>query len=98
MCNREAASVEAASARWAGSIEFVGVAWTGDDEAFQGFIDQYSLTFPTISDDPGDVYLRFEVPAQPAFVIVSADGTTQTLFGAVDESTLDSILSDIASA
>ena len=73
MCNREAASVEAASARWAGSIEFVGVAWTGDDEAFQGFIDKYSLTFPTISDDPGDVYLRFEVPAQPAFVIVAAD-------------------------
>ena len=98
MCNREAASVEAASARWAGSVEFVGVAWTGDEAAFQGFIDKHSLTFPTISDDPGDVFLRFEVPAQPAFVIVAADGTTQTLFGAVDESKLDSILTKVAAA
>jgi peroxiredoxin len=98
VCNREAASVEAASARWAGSVEFIGVAWTGDEASFQGFIDKHSLTFPTISDDPGDVFLRFEVPAQPALVIVAADGTTQTFYGAVDESQLDSVLTEVAAA
>ena len=79
-------------------MEFVGVAWTGDDTDFQKFIDKYELTFPTISDDPGDVYLHFEVPVQPAFVIVGSDGTTQTLAGAVDEATFDAILNDVVSA
>ena len=75
-------------------MEFVGVAWTGDDTDFQKFIDKYEMTFPTISDDPGDVYFRFEIPAQPAFVNVGTDGRTQTLSGAVDDSTLDSALQD----
>jgi hypothetical protein len=55
------------------------------------------LTFPTISDDAGDVYLRFEIPAQPAMVIVGSDGTTQTLAGAVDDTKLDSILNKATS-
>ena len=74
------------------------MAWTGDEQSFQDFIDEYELTVPTISDDPGDVFERFEVPAQPAFVVVEPDGTTQTLLGAVDESTLDSLLDDVTDA
>jgi peroxiredoxin len=72
------------------------VAWTGDDESFQGFADRHGLTFPQISDDPGDVFARFDVPSQPALVIVGADGEVQQLFGAVDEALLDSILTDVA--
>jgi hypothetical protein len=34
------------------------------------------------------------VPAQPAIVVVGTDGSVQKLLGAVDESTLDSILRD----
>lgn len=44
------------------------------------------------------MYLRFEVPAQPAFVVVEPDGSTQTLLGAVGESTLDSLLDDATDA
>ena len=50
-----------------------------------------------MSDDPGDVYARFEVPAQPALVIIDADGGVQQLFGAVDEDLLDDILADTVS-
>lgn len=96
MCNREAASVEAAAQRWAGKVNFVGVAWTGDEASFQGFIDKYALTFPQISDDPGAVFQRFEVPGQPAFAFVAADGTTTTQLGAVDETTLDELLAAVA--
>lgn len=70
-------------------MPFVGVAWAGSDDEFQGFIDRYALSFPQLSDDAGDVYARFEVPAQPAFVVVDADGNVETLFGAVDETLLD---------
>ena len=94
MCNREASSVEEATKRWAGQVEFVGVAWFGSDDSFQGFIDKHGLTFPQVSDDGGDVYTRFGVAAQPAFAIISPTGEIQQIFGAVDGDTLDGILSD----
>jgi peroxiredoxin len=73
---------------------FVGVAWTGSDDAFQGFIDKHGLTFPQISDDPGDVYDRFGVAYQPALVIVDTDGSTEVVAGAVDEALLEQIISE----
>ena len=73
---------------------FVGVAWTGNDDSFQGFIDKHSLTFPQISDDPGDVFDRFGVAFQPAIVIVNTDGTTELIAGAVDEELLTQIISE----
>jgi peroxiredoxin len=91
-CNHEAPSVEAASQRWAGKVQFVGVAWYGDDASFQEFIDRHGLTFPQISDDAGDVYARFDVPAQPAIAIIDAQGEVQVSLGAVDDSTLDAAL------
>lgn len=75
-------------------MQFVGVAWVGDDESFQGFVDKHGLTFPQVSDDPGEVYARFGIPQQPALVIIEADGGVQQLFGAVDEGLLDDLLAD----
>jgi peroxiredoxin len=92
VCNREAASVEAAAQKWAGTVDFVGVAWSGDEDSFQGFIDKYSLTFPQIADDRGDVFQRFGVLSQPAFVVIDAAGVSTTALGAVDESMLDEML------
>ncbi len=74
----------------------VGVAWTGDEASFQGFIDRHGLTFPTISDDPGDVFDRFEVPYQPALVTIGTDGSVQRVDGAVDEASLDRLLGELA--
>lgn len=76
-------------------MQFVGVAWYGSDDAFQGFIDKHGLTFPQVSDDAGDIYDRFEIPAQPALVIIDANGTEQQLFGAVESDVLDGLISDV---
>ena len=97
-CNHEAPSVEAASQRWAGKVQFVGVAWFGDDTSFQAFVDKYGLTFPQISDDPGVVFARFGVPYQPAMAIVDAAGVVQVSLGAVEESTLDAALAKAVNA
>lgn len=96
MCNAEAASVEAAAQQWAGQVEFVGVAWTGNDDSFQRFIDKYSLSFPQISDDPGTVFARFGVPSQPALVVVDPNGDTQVLLGAMDDADLQAALAQAA--
>jgi hypothetical protein len=43
------------------------------------------------------VFSHFDVPAQPALVIVDAEGNAETFVGAVDEQTLDDVLSDVTS-
>jgi peroxiredoxin len=78
-------------------VQFVGVAWYGSDDAFQGFIDKHGLTFPQVSDDAGDIYARFEIPAQPALVIIDSAGAQQQLFGAVESDVLDRLLGDLTS-
>lgn len=70
------------------------MAWTGDDDSFQDFIDRHGVTFPTISDGPGEVFNRFGISYQPAFVIVGTDGSTETVAGAVDDSLLEQIISE----
>jgi len=94
ICNQEAPSVEAVSQEFGDQVNFVGVAWTGSDDSYQGFVDKHGLTFPQIQDDPGEVFQRFDVAFQPAFVIVKADGTTETLAGAADEALLTQIVSE----
>ncbi len=96
MCNREATSVEAAAIEFQDSANFVGVAWTGSDDEFQGFIDKHGLTFPQISDDPGAVFDRFGVPYQPAFAIVASDGSVELISGAVEPELLAQIISESA--
>jgi peroxiredoxin len=73
-------------------VRFVGVAWYGDDSSFNGFITKHGLTFPQVSDDAGDVFARFGVPSQPALVVISRSGEVQQLFGAVDETLLNDVL------
>ncbi len=70
------------------------MAWTGTDDAFQGFIDKHGLTFPQISDDPGDVFDRFGVAYQPALVIVKTDGSTELVAGAVEPDLLAQIIGE----
>jgi peroxiredoxin len=93
-CNHEAPSVEAAQQRWAGKVQFVGVAWYGDERSFQGFIDKHGLTFPQISDDAGEVFARFDVPYQPAMAVIDRHGVVHVSLGAVEESALDALLTE----
>jgi hypothetical protein len=52
------------------------------------------LTFPQISDDRGDVFARFGVAYQPAMAIVKADGSIESIAGAVNGELLDQIISE----
>lgn len=88
VCNAEAASVEAVAKEYGDEVNFVGVAWSGNADEFAEFIARHELTFPQIADEPGEVFARFEVLAQPAAVIVAADGTTETLTGRADGETI----------
>ena len=73
-------------------MQFIGVAWYGDDASFQAFVDKYSLTFPQVSDNPGAIFSRFEVPAQPAMVVIDRTGRVNTMLGEVNDAKLDEVL------
>jgi AhpC/TSA family len=73
-------------------VQFIGVAWYGDGPSFQGFVDKYALSFPQISDDPGDVFARFSVPYQPAMAVIDKAGVVHVSLGAVEEDALDAAL------
>ena len=54
---------------------------------------RHGLTFPQLSDDEGAVFAYYDVPVQPALVVIDPDGGVVTRFGAVDD-TVDDLLSD----
>ena len=88
---REAPSVEEASQRWSESAAVVGVAWSGDNETYSDFIEDGGLTFPNIDDTLGDIYKRFQVPYQPAAVLIRPDGSSELLRGVFDPAQIESL-------
>jgi peroxiredoxin len=69
-------------------VQFVGVAWAGDDASMQAFVDRHGLTFPQVNDDAGEVFARFNVPYQPAWAFVDAAGEVEVVHGALGEEDL----------
>ena len=89
---REAPSVEEAWLSAPPGTVVVGVGWSGDSAIYQDFIDDGGLTFPQIDDTSGEVYSRFEIPYQPAAVLISVGGDVTTIRGALDRATLADLL------
>lgn len=58
-------------------------------------MNRHSLTFMNLDDTPGDIYRRYKVPYQPAWVFVAQDGTESLRLGSMSESELTEILSTL---
>jgi hypothetical protein len=59
------------------------------------FMQRHSLTFTNLDDTAGDIYRRYEVPFQPAWVFVKKDGSTTTKLGAISDAELEKLLSGL---
>jgi hypothetical protein len=53
------------------------------------------LTFTNLDDTPGDIYSKYEVPYQPAWVFVATDGTATTRIGVIGESELSKLIQEM---
>lgn len=73
-------------------VEVIGVAWAGTESDYAGFIERHGITFANISDTDGEVYARFGVPYQPAWVYLDTDGTSRVRRGSMNE---DSALAEL---
>jgi thiol-disulfide isomerase/thioredoxin len=74
-CNAEAPSVSQVAASNP-EVTFVGVAARSDVAAMQNFVAKYDLDFTNLNDADGSIWAIFNVPWQPAFLFVKADGTS----------------------
>jgi len=78
-------------------VNVVGVAWYGDTDSYQDFVQRHKISFQNIDDTSGDVYAKYSVPYQPAWVFIGADGTVKNRQGSMSESELESTLAELGS-
>lgn len=69
-------------------MSFVGVAALDTEDAMAGFVGSTGVgVFPNINDEEGEIWARYGIGYQPAFVLISADGVFET-YASLGESEL----------
>lgn len=92
VCRAEAPDVAAAADKFGDDVTFVGVASRGPVSDMEAFVEQTGVGgFPHIADVDGRIWAQFGVSAQPAFVIVDAEGNGTGWLGALGEPLLDQV-------
>ncbi len=79
-------------------MQVTGVAWNGDPGSMQDFVIENNLSFANINDGDGDVFARFNVPYQPAWVFIAKDGTVTTKIGVLSDLELEQELTRLATS
>lgn len=77
-------------------MTFLGVAWNGSRQAMQDFVDRHGLTFPSLVDVSGDVFGRYDVPQQPAWVFIDDSGVATRVLGSLGASELQGYIDELA--
>ena len=69
----------------------IGVAWAGTDSSYADFIARHRLTFPNIDDTAGEIYSRYGVASQPAWVFIR-NGEHRTMRGILSDDEVRSVI------
>ncbi len=61
-------------------MQFIGVAALDSESAMQSFVSSTGVegVFPNVNDENGDIWARYGITYQPAFVFLSAEGERET--------------------
>lgn len=79
-----------------GDIRFVGMAGHDSVQAMQEFVNEHELDhFPHVVSEDGSLWQRFEIPYQPAWVVLDADGEVLLRETRPDEQQLQDALDEI---
>lgn len=77
-------------------MTILGVAWKGDDEQYQAFLDRHDIGFiPHLRDDTGEIFSSFGVRYQPGWVFLDDDGTADVHPGALNQDELTQRIEDL---
>ena len=72
----------------ADKVTILGISWAGTDQEMQAFVKRHGITFRNVRDDSGDLFARFGVPAQPAWVFVDSAGKATRVLGPQEKDAL----------
>lgn len=69
-------------------VTFIGVAAQDSESAMVSFVDNLGVdVFDHINDGDGQIWARYGIGYQPAFVLITAGGSSET-YASLGESTL----------
>ncbi|GAA1752808.1 redoxin domain-containing protein [Streptomonospora arabica] len=90
VCRGEAPGVAETAERYAGEVEFIGVAGQGEPAAMKEFVDATGTGgMRHIIDGDGSIWSGFEVTTQPSFSFLRSSGSFLTYTGTMSEQEID---------
>ena len=91
-CRKEMPMLQAASVKYAGAVQFVGVD-TRDGPPAGDFLKEIGVTYPQLADVNGTLLKQLRSPGLPVTVVVDADGSIAAKrIGALDARQLDTMV------
>ena len=95
-CRVEAPLLERAAKEYAGKVVFLGV--DSHDQLAPGrrFLDRYSITYPNVFDESGEIATLLRYRAFPTTYVFGADGRLRSqVVGGISERSLAAHLNDV---
>jgi len=99
-CRLEAPGLRRVSERYRDEgVRLLGVDYRDDEAAAQAFVDEFRLTYPSVSDPSGSLAYDFELIGFPTTFIIDPAGTIRYRFvGYLDEAVLENAVNDVLSS
>ena len=79
------------------SVTVLGVAWNGSRQAMEDFVDRHNLSFPSLVDMSGEVFGRYGIPFQPAWIFLDDQGEMTRVLGSLGAASLQQYINDLTS-
>jgi len=93
-CRREQPGLEAAWEGFRGKDVFmVGVNYRDDPAAARAYLEQFGVTYPSLSDPSGTLAFGFGVPYLPATIVIDRSGELRyRAVGAIEQGELEQVV------
>jgi thiol-disulfide isomerase/thioredoxin len=86
ICRGEAPDLVALANTFKGKVRIIGVAGLGPVKDMKQFVaDTHTSNIVHLADTDGAIWLHFQIPAQPAFVFLTAKGAATRQIGALSK-------------
>ena len=63
----------------------------------RSFIDRHGISFDSVVDREGEIFERYGIPSQPAWVFIDTDGTLTRVRGSLDAESIANYVDDLSS-
>ena len=93
-CKREMPALSAASQKYAGKVDFIGINPNDTTEVADAFIAKYNVTFPTFLDDGKQLSAAGVATMPSTFFIDNAGNIVERRAGEITAEDIENILSN----